>query len=107
MEAAVNGRRVTLDPVMEREPVPLPVRRVESALPTGFRVEWLTGNGIDDDGATVEFNLTVGAGFGSPWMVLTINHAEHGRIEEVVNIQDVVEAWVNAAVAAGATPKVG
>lgn len=101
--ATINGRRITLDPVMEREPLAMPVRRVENSMPAGFRVDWL--NGKSDDG--VKIALTVGAGVGSPWMILRVDHPELGVIEEIVNVSDLTEVWVEAAIAAGATPKVG
>lgn len=103
-EVAINGRRITLDPIMDREPLTLPVRRVENSLPAGLRMGWMSGGEEDDP---YEVDLACGAGFGSPWLILSIRHKDLGPIDEVVDMREVVNAWVKAAIEAGASPKVG
>jgi len=105
VRAAVNGRRITLDPIMEREPLPLPVRRVENSIPCGFRMGWLDAEDDDPKSPVQEITLTAGAGCGSPWLVLTITMRDGSRIAEVVNMADVVPDWVAAALAAGPSPE--
>lgn len=103
--AAVNGRKVTLDSVIDRAPLQLPVRRVESSLAAGFRTDWLSGTASDSPDNVVEFRLTSGAGVGSPYMTLVIDHPTLGTIEEVVDMRDALQVWMKSAIAAGATPK--
>lgn len=107
IKAYSNGRPLTLDPVLEREPLTVQPVRVESSLAAGFRVGWLDGEFDDHGGGAGKFDLTAGPGVGSPYLVLTVEHETLGTIEEVVDIRTVVEAWVKAAIAAGATPEVG
>lgn len=100
MRASTNGRPMTLDPVMERESILLPVVRVESSMAAGWRMDWLSASTPEG----VEITLTAGAGVGSPYLVLMITHPELGDIEEVVDMRVVVQDWVTAAISAGRTP---
>lgn len=102
----VNGRQITTDDLLNREPLPLPVRRVENSMPCGLRMGWLDAEDTDPDSPVDSVTLTAGAGCGSPWMVLTIKMTDGSRIEEAVDMRDVVASWVAAAVAAGPTPEV-
>lgn len=103
--ASINGRRVTLDSVMPREPLPLPVRRVETTLPAGLRSNWIDGEEDDPNGPVGHFSLTAGAGVGSPWLILSITLRDGSTISEVVDMRTVVSTWIAAALAAGPTPE--
>jgi len=56
-------------------------------------VEWISGEG---DG--IEFDLTAGAGVGSPYLRLTVTLANGDRVVEVIDIRKGLTAWVNAIV---------
>lgn len=101
-KASTGGRRITLDPLMERAPLEVHPVRVESSLPAGLRVEWMSGG----DNAGTEVDLTCGAGFGNPYLILVVKHPEHGTIEEIIDIGDLCSRWVQAAIDAGRTPVV-
>ena len=107
VQAATNGRRITLDPIMERDPLTVEVRRVENSLPAGLRQPWISGTGDDHGGGSVHFDLSCGAGVGSPYMILAVQPKGGERIEEVIDMRDVLNDWVKAAIAAGPDPKVG
>lgn len=69
------------------------------AIFAGFQQEWLTGRGDDgtrDEG--VSFRLTAGAGTGSRYMVLLVNLADGTRVEEYVDIAEVVGDRIRAIV---------
>ena len=101
-----NERTITLDPLMEREPLPLPVRRVESTLPAGLRIGWFDGETADPDFPVESFSMTSGAGVGSSWLCLELKMKDGTTISEVVDMAAVALAWIDAAVAAGPTPEV-
>ena len=65
VQAAANGRKLTLDPIRIID-LQVPMREVESTIPCGFRMGWLDG---DDEGTP--FSLTAGAGCGSPWLAFS------------------------------------
>lgn len=90
--ASSGGRPLTLDPLAEHDVV-MPARKVESSIAAGFRVDWVSGDNDD-----VTFQLCAGAGFGSPYMVLTVK-LDGRDVQEVVDMRDVLPAWVNAVVA--------
>jgi hypothetical protein len=106
-EAHTDGRRITLDPIMPRYPLGLPVRRVESTLPCGFRVGWLAGESTDPDSELDSFDLTCGAGVGNGWLALTVQLTDGSTRYEVVDMREVAQAWIDAVLAAGPSPKVG
>ena len=86
-QAAVNGRRITLGPVMERDPLTIQPVRVESAISAGFRIDWLSGE--DEKGMT--FNLACGAGVGSPYMTLTVKQDGIMVGQEIVDMREVMK----------------
>lgn len=102
VQASSGGRRITLDPMMARDPLTIQPVRVESAIPAGFRIDWLSGE--DEKGMT--FNLACGAGVGSPYMTLTVKQDDVTVGQEIVDMRDVVKVWIPALVAAGPTPEV-
>lgn len=59
-----------------------------------LRMAWLTGEGAGG----VEFQLSCGAGLGSPWLELTVDRGEQ-RYSGRVDIREVVQQWVDAVVA--------
>lgn len=77
-----RGRSITLAPLQTHE-ITLTVREVESSLPCGFRVGWLSGEAEPGD----KFELLAGAGVGSPWMIFE----RHGR-EFVIDARHIVDA---------------
>lgn len=64
VDAAIGGRRITMDPIRVID-VPLEIREVESNIPAGFQIEWGTA---DIDGE--ELTLCSGAGMGSRWATI-------------------------------------
>src|SRR3954470_13911188 len=103
--AWIDGREMSLDgvPMKGMKRIMLPRRRVETALAAGFRVDWLDGKATVD-GSDVEFDLTAGAGVGSPYLILTVK-VDGDRREEIVDMAEVVRKWVAAVLAEGPTPK--
>jgi hypothetical protein len=91
----------TLEPLMEREPVALPVMRVVSALPCGIAFEYLKGNG-DEASPVDSFDLEISLGTG--WLMLTVAMKDGTSFVEVVDMKTVIQPWVDAAIAAGPTP---
>jgi hypothetical protein len=95
----INGRNITLDPAMHRDPIPLPVRRVASTLPCGFRTVWVDGKG--EPGTPIdEVALTMGGRY----LILSIELRDGSRIEEIVDMVDFTDQWMKNAIAAGPTP---
>lgn len=99
---AVNGRRITLDPVLPVQPIPAEVRRVEMAIPAGFQVPWMDGT-ADNDGTPITYDLTCGAGVGSRWIVLTV-HIGDERRTEVLDMAKFAQAWIAQVVEGAPTP---
>jgi hypothetical protein len=65
----------------------------------GFQQEWLTGEGdADSRDEGVRFRLTAGAGTGSRYMVLLVNLPDGTRVEEYVDIAEVVGDRIRAIV---------
>lgn len=103
--ASSGGRQMTLDPVMDRQPLKVIPRRVESTIAAGFRVDWITGTGSQEGDEVDGFDLTCGAGVGGRYLILHVAMKDGTAIEEIVDMTQMVEQWVRAAVAAGPTPK--
>lgn len=99
------GHRITLKDLLNREPHPMPVRRVENSAPAGFRFSFGTFE-LDIDGHHVTGDLASGAGVGNWFVMMSFEHPELGRVEEVISFKDAIEGWVQSAIAAGPTPKV-
>jgi hypothetical protein len=100
INASTGGRQITLDPIMETPTeVKLPRRRVESLIPAGFRQLWSDGTYGD-----LEFEVSSGAGLGSPWLTLLVKRDGATIAQEVVNLRELVPAWLDAVVADGPTP---
>jgi hypothetical protein len=108
VEASLGGRRLTLDNVLDGLlPLSVERRRVESSIPCGFQVEWMDGEFKHDGQEGWRLQLTAGAGFGSRWMVLTIRDPEGKTFaQEVVDISELLQPWVDDILAHGRTPKV-
>lgn len=87
-----GSRRLSLDPLAEHDVV-MHARKVESSIEAGFRVQWLSGESDD-----VKAELCAGAGFGSPYMTLSLDIGDK-HVEEVVDMRDVLPRWVDAVVA--------
>jgi hypothetical protein len=103
--ASLDGRALTLDPVMPVIPIHVEPRRVESSMPAGFRVGWMHGGALTGEHADSTFSLTAGAGVGTPWLVLTIKNADGTYFgEEVIDMTDVVTAWIEKMITQGPTP---
>lgn len=98
MEASINGRRLTLDPITFVAPISLPRRRVESSLPCGLRVSWMAGD-FRFEGSSYTFDLTCGAGVGSPWLILSVRSTDGESVEEIVDMGEVTKTWLEAIVA--------
>jgi hypothetical protein len=98
--ASINGRRLTLDPTIARDPLTVQPVRPENTLPCGLRMTWLDG---ETDG--VEFNLSYGVA--SPYLMLHIEREGSPGIDEFIDIRPLVKEWVGTALAAGAGPADG
>lgn len=95
VQASVNGRRMTLDPVRSAH-LSIAAREVESTLPCGFRQGWVEG----DVAATGKhFSLEAGAGVGSRWLTFTYD----GR-DFCMDVGDIVTALIGFADAADPAP---
>lgn len=70
------------------------VETVEHTLHAGFRQEWTTA---ESDG--VHADLCVGAGLGSPYMVLTVEREGKTTIHETVDVRTFLPGWIDAAIA--------
>lgn len=96
------SRRITLDAVMSTgRTVAFPRRRVESSIPAGLRMEWLSGEGPDG----LEFHMSAGAACGSPFLTVVWQRGDDRR-EEVVDMRELLADWLDAIDADGPTPKV-
>lgn len=90
VQAAVNGRRLTLDPIMPPVPLDARPRRVESSMAAGFRVGWLSGGD-----SIYEFEVLAGAGVGSKYLILTVKIRDGETIaEEIIDIEDLTRRWI-------------
>lgn len=67
----------------------VPAIRYAQTLFAGLRQEWLSGG--DDE---VQFNVTSGAGLGSPYMVLTVTMHDK-TVYEVINVAELANDWVH------------
>jgi len=92
--AAVNGRAMTLDPLAQG-PLAVTAIRPESTLPCGLRQQWIDGTGEAEDGTPVTFDLTCGAGVGSPYLILSVE----GHGSEYVDMRDVMQGWIDGLLA--------
>jgi hypothetical protein len=61
--------------------------------PFMLSVQWISGEG---DG--VSFDLTSGAGVGSPYLQLTVTLADGTRVSEAIDIRKGLSDWVEAIV---------
>lgn len=95
VRAAVNGRPANReDTITSTTDVPLPVHRCDGApLFAGLRQHWLDG-ADPETGAT--FAVAAGAGLGSKYITLTVEHPDHPTVYEVVDITDLVNLRVGA-----------
>jgi hypothetical protein len=105
--ARLGGRLITLDPIMDREPIDLHVRRVESIIPCGLRSQWLSGTANDPDSPMESFEMDAGAGLGSRYLTLTVHMKDGTVIQECVDMTALARLWVDTAIAAGPSPEVG
>jgi len=87
VKASVGGRPLTLEPIRVI-PVTIEVREVESTIPCGLQIEWVSGTTPDDK----PIELTAGAGMGSRWG--TIHYGGRGYCFEV---NQLLGAFVDAA----------
>lgn len=95
-----KSRAITMDPLLDREPLLVQPVRVESIIPAGFRQVWLTG-----ENDAVEIELASTAGLGGKWMTLLVKDKVTGaRMEEAIDMSVVLQDWVDAALAAGPSP---
>lgn len=93
--ASTNGRQLTLDPIMERELLTVQPVRVESSLAAGLRIEW-----ADGELGETKYDLSCGAGVGSPYLLLHIETADGTKIDELIDIRPMMQNWILTALAA-------
>lgn len=85
-------RRMTLDPIRSLIAA-IPFREVESSLPCGLRVEWVSA---EHEGKEL-FTLTVGAGCGSRWMVMNYGGKQYiAGVEDIADVEDIANALMEA-----------
>lgn len=89
--------------LLKRGTIPVQPFRVQSAIVAGFRTGWINGEG--DAGIT--FDLSCGAGCGSPYLTLSVKRNGTLIGEELIDIRTVVSAWITELIAAGPTPGEG
>lgn len=85
MSASSGGRQITLDP-LRLLPITVDVREVESTIPCGFSMEWVTGT---HDGK--EFDISAGAGVGSRWLTIS-----YGGRYFCMDIEDFLRAFLDS-----------
>jgi hypothetical protein len=79
----VNGEK---NGVISKLSVEVEVVEVESSLPYGLRVQWAKGNRGRES-----FNVTCGAGVGSPWIIF--EKTSKGKTRTVVlNVSKLIES---------------
>jgi hypothetical protein len=88
VEALSGGRKITLDPLEERD-LKVSARRVESTLAAGFKVGWVDGTLPDGR----ELEVCVGAGVGSEWLTAHIGDKQYAI--SVRAIIDALLAWAD------------
>jgi hypothetical protein len=66
----------------------------------GLRQHWSDGSYGD-----LEFEVSSGAGLGSPWLTLLVKRDGKTIAQEVVDLRDLVPAWLDAILADGPTPE--
>jgi hypothetical protein len=97
INASTEGRRITLDPIMETPTeVKLPRRRVESLIAAGFRESMVNG-----DYGDLEWDICMGMG---GHLTLMVKRGGSTIAEEIVDMRELVPAWLDAVVADGPTP---
>ncbi|MDR0285739.1 MAG: hypothetical protein LBI33_12765 [Propionibacteriaceae bacterium] len=69
----------------------VPVMDMSGARRFGLVTSWLTGGA---DGVQVE--LVSGSEMGNPWLSLWVRLPDGTRVEEGINVVDLVQAWVDA-----------
>lgn len=83
--ASSGGRRLTLDPIREL-PITLTIREVESTIPAGFQMAWVTGD-VNGD----ELEVSTGSGVGSKYGTIQYQGKRY-----VFDVNELVENFVAA-----------
>lgn len=98
-EAAVQGRRITLDPIMENSTLEVQPVRVENLLPAGFRQEFLTGGNEE-----WEFDLCTGVG--NSYLMMSVRSKTDPKDvrDEIIDLRPMVQAWVSQVIGSGPSP---
>lgn len=94
VEAAVGGRRLTLDPIGEKIPLTaVNTWEVESTIPAGFRQVFISGENEE-----AEIELSSGAGLGSKWLTFNYEPKNGGRqVQLVVDATELTQALADIA----------
>ena len=66
---------------------------VKEAIECGFKQEWASGS--EPDGLKREFELTVGAGLGNPWIQMTIERTGEEKKYYRMHASEVVQAFMD------------
>jgi hypothetical protein len=69
--------------------------RHDSTLFAGLRQAWIDGAEPDTG---MSFDLTCGAGLGSPYLVLSVKLADGTKVSETIDIRPLLTAWVDSVV---------
>lgn len=77
--------------VGDKVPAPLTFERVESSIFAGLRQDWVSG----ENGRGVTFDLTCGAGLGSPYMTLAVHFPDGSTVHEVANVAPMITEMVS------------
>lgn len=86
-----DSAEVPVLPMADGRVVPMRAEAKDDVLFAGLRQEWISG----DDGHGTSFDLTVGAGLGSPYMVMRFEQ-DGATTYEVVDFRAVADAWATS-----------
>jgi hypothetical protein len=87
VKAVSEGRRITLDP-LATFPIEMELREVESTIPAGFQMEWISG---EDTETGTKFEMLAGAGVGSKYLTFS-----YGERAFVVDMKATLEKMIEA-----------
>lgn len=95
VRSSTNGRPTNREDITtSTTEVAIPVSRCSQApLFAGLQQHWLDG---DDPETGAAFTVAAGAGLGSKFITITVEHPDHPIVYEVVDITDLVNLRVGA-----------
>jgi hypothetical protein len=96
VSASIEGRQITLEPLIDTPAIEVQPRRVETTIPCGFQVHWGDGAATFAEVGEVTFDISCGAGVGSRWLTLCVKDAD-GEVfaYECLDVNDLLKAWLD------------